>query len=496
VGTAPAFNNTGTVKKSAGTGSSFLQLPFNNDGIVLVQTGTINSNSGGTSTGNFNLSGTTFQFGGGTFSFNAGTTFTGTGNVLLSASTLNVNDAVSTPATIVFDMTGGTMQAAGTFTAGGIFNYSGGAFGSVGITNFNGALNISGTAAKGISSRTLNTNALTTWSGAGASIGVSFAGIINNNGTWEVLNDASIAWGVGAAPVFKNFGTFRKSVGVGTTTLQLPYQNQGTVDIQSGTISANNYTQTAGTTKLTGGAFTDTTTIAIQGGTLAGSGSVTGPVVVSGTGALSPGLSAGTLNLTGTYTQQASNGAFNVEIGGTTPGTQHDRANVTGTTTLAGVLNVSLINGFVPLPGDTFTILTYPSRTGTFATVNFPSVGCIGWRLTYGATALVLTATAVPEEIAGLAMTSKTAFSWSAAPTYANTSYNVLRGDLDKLPVGPGADETCVVPTTNLTTGSDTGTPVLGKGFWYLVRETVTGCGTGTYGFRTAGTERISTACP
>ncbi|HJQ99253.1 MAG TPA: hypothetical protein VJ826_13150, partial [Candidatus Polarisedimenticolaceae bacterium] len=456
-----------------------------------------NSNSGGTSTGNFHLSGTTFQLGGSTFAFNAGTTFTGAGNVLLSASTLNVNDAVATPATIVFDMTGGTMQGAGTFTAGGIFNYSGGAFGSVGITNFNGALNISGTASKGVSSRTLNTNAVTTWSGAGANLGVSFGGIINNNGTWEVLNDASMAWGVGAAPLFKNLGTFRKSIGVGTTALALPFQNQGTVEIQSGTIhETSSYTQTAGTTKLTGGTLSATVTIAIQGGTLAGTGTVSANVVVSGTGALSPGLSAGTLALTGTYTQQAPNGAFNVEIGGTTPGTQHDRANVTGTTTLAGVLNVSLINGFVPLPGDTFTILTYPSRTGTFATVNFPSVGCIGWRLTYGTTALVLTAAAVPEEIAGLSMTSKTAFSWSAAATYANTSYNVLRGDLDKLPVGPGADETCVVPATSLTTGSDTGTPTLGKGFWYLVRETVTGCGVGTYGFRTAGTERISTACP
>jgi len=497
VGTAPSFNNTGTLKKSAGTGTSFVQLPFVNDGVVLVQTGTINSNQGGSSTGSFGLSaGTTLQFGGGTFSLNAGTTFTGIGNLLLSAATLNVNDAVATPATIVVDMTGGTMQAAGTFTAGGIFNYSGGSFGSVGITNFNGALNVFGTAAKGISSRTLNTNGTTTWSGAGANLGLSFAAIINNNGTWEVLNDGSMAWGVGGAPVFRNLGTFRKSVGVGTTTLQLPYQNQGTVDIQSGTINANNYTQTAGTTKLTGGAFTSTATIGIQGGTLAGTGTVTGPVVVSGTGALSPGLSAGTLALTGTYTQQAPNGAFNVEIGGLAPGTQHDRANVTSTTTLAGVLNVSLINGFVPLPGDSFTVLTYPSKTGTFATVNFPSVGCIGWRLSYGATALVLTAAAVPEEIAAFTMTSKTAFSWSSAPTYANTTYNVLRGDLDKLPVGPGADETCAVPSTTGTTGSDAATPVSGKGFWYLVRETVTGCGTGTYGFRSGGTERISTACP
>jgi hypothetical protein len=497
VGTAPAFNNTGTLKKSAGAGTSGMQLPFNNDGIVLVQTGTLNTTWGGTSTGSFNLSGTTLQFGGGTFAFNTGTTFTGTGNILLSSSTLNVNDTVTTPATIVFDMTGGTMQGAGTFNAGGVFNYSGGSFATAAITNFNGALNISGTASKGISSRTLNTNALTTWSGAGANIGVSFSGVINNNGTWEVLNDAAMSWGVGGAPLFKNLGTFRKSDGVGTTTLALPYQNQGTVEIQSGTIhDTSSYTQTAGTTKLTGGSLSGTVTIAIQGGTLAGTGTVAAPVVVSGTGALSPGLSAGTLALTGTYTQQAPSGAFNVEIGGTTPGAQFDRANVTGATTLAGVLNVSLINGFVPLPGDTFTILTYPSRTGTFATVNFPSAGCIGWRLTYGATALVLTAAAVPEEVAGLAMTSKTAFSWNPAATYANTSYNVMRGDLDKLPVGPGADETCVVPSTNLTTGSDAGTPVPGKGFFYLVREIVTGCGTGTYGFRTAGTERISTACP
>jgi len=496
VGTAPSFNNTGTLKKSAGTGTSFLQLPFVNDGTVLVQSGTLNSNQGGSSTGSFNIAaGTTLQWGGGTFNLNTGTTFTGLGTILLSAAGLNANDSIATPPTITFDMTGGTINGLGTLTTAGIFNWSAGTFNNAGTTNFDGPLNISGAGTKGVSTRILNNNLLATWTGT-ASIGMSFAAVINNHGTWECLNDAAMAWGVGSAPSFWNFGTFRKSVGVGTTSLLLPYRNQGTVDVQSGTISTNNYAQTAGTTRLTGGAFSSTATIAIQGGTLAGSGTVTGPVVVSGTGALAPGLSPGSLAITGTYTQQAgSTTGFNVEIGGLTPGTPYDRASVTGTTTLAGNLNVTLINGFVPLPGDSFTILTYPSRTGTY-TLNLPSVGCIGWRIDYRATALVLTAEAVPQEIVALTMPNKTTLSWNAAAIYANTTYNVLRGDLDKLPVGLGADETCVVPSTTATTGTDAATPASGTGFWYVVRETVLGCGNGTYGFASSGAERISNACP
>jgi hypothetical protein len=222
---------------------------------------------------------------------------------------------------------------------------------------------------------------------------------------------------------------------------------------------------------------------------------VTGNVLVSSTGALAPGLSAGALAIAGNYTQQAPNTGFDVEIGGLMPA-QYDRASITGTTTLAGNLNVTLIDGFVPMPGDSFTILTYPAtRTGTF-TLNLPASACIGWQVTYGATALVLTAQAIPVEIEALTMTSKTALAWGAAPLHPNTTYNVLRGDLDKLPVGPGADEACLVPSTTATTATDTATPVAGGAFWYLVRETVAGCGIGTYGFASSGAERISNACP
>ena len=71
---------------------------------------------------------------------------------------------------------------------------------------------------------------------------------------------------------------------------------------------------------------------------------------------------------------------FNVEIGGTTAGTQYDQVVVGGAatigtaSTLRGTLNVSLINGFATPATDTdFTILTASSVSGVFANVNLPS---------------------------------------------------------------------------------------------------------------------------
>src|SRR6185503_5962428 len=110
------------------------------------------------------------------------------------------------------------------------------------------------------------------------------------------------------------------------------------------------------------------TAMNVSGGTVEGAGTLTANVNNTG-GTLSPGLSAGQLNQTGAYTQGAS-GSFNVEIGGLTVGTQYDRAAITGAATLAGTLNISLINGFEPNIGDTFTIMTFGSRSGDFTTVN------------------------------------------------------------------------------------------------------------------------------
>ena len=56
---------------------------------------------------------------------------------------------------------------------------------------------------------------------------------------------------------------------------------------------------------------------------------------------------AGLLAISGSYTQTAA-GSLNVEVGGTTAGTQSDKLSVSGAANLGGSLNVGLLNGYVP----------------------------------------------------------------------------------------------------------------------------------------------------
>jgi hypothetical protein len=61
-------------------------------------------------------------------------------------------------------------------------------------------------------------------------------------------------------------------------------------------------------------------------------------------------------------------------LGGTSPGTTYDKILFTGTTSIGGALNVSLANTFTPLLGNSFHILDLGSTSGTFSSVNLPSL--------------------------------------------------------------------------------------------------------------------------
>ena len=78
---------------------------------------------------------------------------------------------------------------------------------------------------------------------------------------------------------------------------------------------------------------------------------------------------AGTLTINGNYTQTAS-GSLDIDLGGTTAGSQYDQLAVSGTATLGGQLDVSLINGFQPALGNTFQPLTFASSSGNFGFYN------------------------------------------------------------------------------------------------------------------------------
>jgi hypothetical protein len=116
------------------------------------------------------------------------------------------------------------------------------------------------------------------------------------------------------------------------------------------------------------------------GAELDGSGRV-GNLLVQPGGKISPGVGLGALN--SNHLTLASGATLNIEIGGTIPITQYDQLSVTGLVALAGTLQVSLVNGFAPSPGDTFFILlndAADSVFGTFAGIAQNSVVNFGGR--------------------------------------------------------------------------------------------------------------------
>ncbi|MBY0514763.1 MAG: autotransporter-associated beta strand repeat-containing protein, partial [Gemmataceae bacterium] len=151
--------------------------------------------------------------------------------------------------------------------------------------------------------------------------------------------------------------------GPGNVTKQGP----GTLTLSSGT---NSYTGTTtvdgGTLLVTGlvpGAAAVNTT-----GTLGGTGTVSGTVTVNNGGHVAPGVATGVLQ-TGPVTF-AGGSSFDVQVNGTTPGTQADQLAVTGTLNLGGAtLNVS---GTIPsVVGQVVKIVdndgTADPVVGTFA---------------------------------------------------------------------------------------------------------------------------------
>ena len=74
-------------------------------------------------------------------------------------------------------------------------------------------------------------------------------------------------------------------------------------------------------------------------------------------------------------------GVLEIELGGPTPVTEHDRITVVNHATLGGTLELSLLNGYAPPLGSAFTILAAGSVSGQFARVIQPPGLAQGLRL-------------------------------------------------------------------------------------------------------------------
>ncbi len=153
----------------------------------------------------------------------------------------------------------------------------------------------------------------------------------------------------------------------------VPFTNTGTVVVQNGTQLHNvSHIQTAGITLLIGGSIAGTAALNIDGGVLQGGGigNISTNININSGGALGPGLSLDTMNVTGNVVFN-NGGAYNVEVAA---GLASDVLNVTGSVTInaGAILNVSAFGGYTGVVSDNFTgvIATTGALNGTFTTIN------------------------------------------------------------------------------------------------------------------------------
>ena len=123
-------------------------------------------------------------------------------------------------------------------------------------------------------------------------------------------------------------------------------------------------------------------------GNLATSASPTVTGTLYNTAGLTPGGIFGTPGRTyinGAYNVTSSNAALDIALGGPNQpssfqpvGAYYDYLDVTGEATVAGALNLSLVNGYVPAAGATFTVMSANSLSGSFSNIRSGTVLSMG----------------------------------------------------------------------------------------------------------------------
>ena len=157
----------------------------------------------------------------------------------------------------------------------------------------------------------------------------------------------------------------------------------GTVEVGLGgeiVASVSATIENGATLELNGGEVQTPTLNVLAGGQLTGEGVINGDVIVGAGFAggipavLSPGFSPGTIEIEGSLDLEPESETI-IEISGLA-GNPHDIIEVSGDALLDGTLKIEVIDGYIPSPGDQFTVLTSGDlNSTTFADVEAARVG-------------------------------------------------------------------------------------------------------------------------
>ena len=274
-GAQATLNNTGTINS---TGAVSIGTNFTNSGTLSVQSGTLTFPSSSTHNGAVSVASgaaLTFEFFS-TYTFGATSSLTGAGNVTFGNNTsgnsisgtynmtgtttiggnINFNADASIP---TLNFTGGRLQGGGTITVTGAMSWTGGFMGSQDGADPRGTtvipqgvtLSISSGNGKGLSNRTLN-NAGTI--NCPTNVNVANGSTLNNTGTINITDGGSISADFVGSGVFNNTATGTIN-STGTTHIGVPsFNNDGTLSIQSGTLTFGNASTHNGLVGVAGGA--------------------------------------------------------------------------------------------------------------------------------------------------------------------------------------------------------------------------------------------------
>ncbi len=160
----------------------------------------------------------------------------------------------------VLVLSGGTLTGTGTLTVSNVMSWTEGTMSGGGATVIaaGATLNISGSAQKNLDQRTLRNLGTAVWSGSGKIFVQNGAPLRNEaGGVFEVQNDVVYDQDNWTSPgSFHNAGLFRKTAGAGTTTIQTPVYNTGTIEVAAGTVAGTAVFNNDGVVQATVGDLT------------------------------------------------------------------------------------------------------------------------------------------------------------------------------------------------------------------------------------------------
>jgi hypothetical protein len=288
-GTALVFTNgtSGTYNKNA-AGQTNFYVPFNNSGTVNVAAGTLNLQGGGTLAGGAKINatnGTSVVFNN-SYALADSSTLTGAGAFSVTGGTLTANGSIA-----VGNLTFAGGQLAGTHVLAGNVAWTTSDFSSAGTTTLSNTstLTISNGNDHDFNGRGVVNNGTTNWTGGRLRSGNG--GTFTNNATFNdsASSDINNDYG-GTALVFANANgaTYNKTA-AGQTNVNVPFNNNGAVNVNAGTLNL------AGGGTLNGGgalnAATGASVVFSNSYTLADASALTGSGAFNVTG--------GTLTATG-----------------------------------------------------------------------------------------------------------------------------------------------------------------------------------------------------